>query len=109
MKRFHISSVLSTNLKPMKRITLLFLLLPLMGWSIAPEKILPKTLELKPLEWYSQQAKAWSEEVRRDPHNKESWITYYAASYFSQSSKASLQQIIKSMEEAIPLLNYLRL
>lgn len=85
----------------MKRIFLVFALLPVVGLA-APEKILPKTLELKSIDWYTQQAKAWSEETNRNRSHAESWFNYYAASYFSQDATAHLNQIVQDMEKAVP-------
>jgi hypothetical protein len=85
----------------MKRILLVFALLPVLGLA-APEKIHPKTLELKSIDWYTQQAKAWSEETNRNRSHAESWFNYYAASYFSQDATAHLNQIVQDMEKAVP-------
>jgi hypothetical protein len=76
----------------MKRILLVFALVPLRGLA-APEKILPKTLELKSIDWYSQQAKAWSEETNCNRSQAARWFNYYAASYFSRETTAQLIQV----------------
>ncbi len=85
----------------MKRYVLIFALLPLLGRA-APEKILPKTLVLKPIDWYTQQAKAWSEEVTRNRTNPESWLNYFAAAYFSQDTPVRLNNIVQEMTIAVP-------
>ena len=85
----------------MKRYTLIFVLLPLLGMA-APEKILPKTLVLKPIDWYVQQAKAWSGEITRNRTNAESWLNYYAATYFSQDTPTQLDNILREMTVAVP-------
>src|SRR5882672_4008079 len=102
IEHFRVSGVLRTKLTPMKRYLLLLLVLPSIGWSAPPEKILPKTLVLKPVAWYSQQAKAWNEETNRDHHNAQSWFNYYAASYFSMDTQAHLDQVAQSMSMAVP-------
>lgn len=79
----------------MKRITLLFLLLPLVTWA-APEKILPKTLVLKPVSWYQLKAKEWAGELKSNPSG-EAWLNYYAASLFAQDSRQELNQIVDAM------------
>ena len=101
-ERFRVSGVQSTKFKPMKKLIILFFLFPLLSWSLPPEKILPKTLELRPLSWYNQQAQAWSEEINRDKRNAQSWFNYYAASYFSQADQSQLDQIVRFMAEAVP-------
>jgi len=86
----------------MKRYLFLLLLLPLTGFSASPEKILPKTLVLRPIDWYRRQANAWGEALRLDNHNSQSWFNFYAASYFSQDTQAHLDQIVQSMLTAVP-------
>ncbi len=85
----------------MKHVILLLCLLPIFGQA-APEKILPKTLVLKPTVWYSQQAKAWSDELKTDSHNAEAWFNYYAASFFGQESQENLGKIVQSMSTSVP-------
>ncbi|MGC4023344.1 MAG: hypothetical protein QM734_16060 [Cyclobacteriaceae bacterium] len=72
----------------MKRIILLFFLLPFIAWA-TPEKILPKTLVLKPVSWYHQKATEWAAEVKSNPSG-EAWFNYYAASVFAQEGHQSL-------------------
>ena len=77
------------------------MLLPMLCWA-APEKILPKTLVIKPIDWYVQQAKAWSGEITRNRTNAESWLNYYAATYFSQDTPTQLDNIVQEMADAVP-------
>lgn len=86
----------------MKRYLFVLLVLPFIGWSASPEKILPKTLVLKPVDWYRQQARAWNEVTSRDNHNAQSWLNYYAASYFSMDTQTHLDQLVQSMSAAVP-------
>ena len=86
----------------MKRLFVLFLLLPLASWAEAPEKILPKTLVLKSVSWYESQATAWREEISRNQRNAEAWLNYYAASYFGQQPQDQLNRLVQSMEESVP-------
>lgn len=79
----------------MKRIAFLFLLLPLAAWA-TPEKILPKTLVLKPVNWYQQKAKEWAGELKSNPSG-EAWLNYYAASLFAQESRQDLTRIVDAM------------
>jgi len=102
IERFRVSGVPGVKSKTMKRFLLLSLIMPLLGWAATPEKILPKTLVLKPVDWYSQQAKAWSEETNRDQRNAQSWFNFYAASYFSMDAQAHLDQVVQSMSKAVP-------
>lgn len=81
----------------MKRLVFLLLIIPFLAQS-SPEKILPKTLVLKPVSWYQQQAQAWSNEVKSN-HTAEAWFNYYAASYFAQTGQGNLNRIVESMEK----------
>lgn len=83
----------------MKKFVSALFLLPLLSLA-APEKILPKTLVLKPVAWYQQQAEAWSNE-RKVHHSAEAWFNYYAASYFAQDEKKNLNQIVESMSKEV--------
>ncbi len=86
----------------MKRYLLLLLAIPLIGWSASPEKILPKTLVLRPVDWYTQQARAWNEETNRNERDAQSWFNYYAASYFGMDTQTHLDQVVQSMSKAVP-------
>src|SRR5258708_4415735 len=79
----------------MKRIAFLFLALPFIAWA-TPEKILPKTLVLKPVNWYQQRAKEWANELKSNPSG-EAWFNYYTASLFAQESRQNLTQIVDVM------------
>ncbi len=79
----------------MKRFAFLLLIVPFFGQA-HPERILPKTLVLKPAVWYRQQADAWSNELKSN-HSAEAWFNYYAASYFSQEAQMNLNQIVNAM------------
>jgi disulfide oxidoreductase YuzD len=86
----------------MKRILVVFLLLPVLSRAEAPEKILPKTLVLKSVSWYESQAVAWREEISHHQRNAEAWLNYYAASYFGQQPQDQLNQLVGSMEQSVP-------
>ena len=60
----------------MKLLILLLTLIPLLSNAVPPEKILPKTLVLKPLEYYSEQALAWQNEAALHRTSAESWFNY---------------------------------
>jgi hypothetical protein len=86
----------------MKRLIILLLVLPSLCSAIAPERILPKTLVIRPTSWYQDQAKAWKEEANSHRSNADAWFNYYTASLFAQESRESLERIVNAMNEAIP-------
>ncbi len=86
----------------MKQIAILCLLLSVSQLAAAPEKILPKTLVLKSVEYYRQQAEDWRQETVRSRNKPESWINYYAAAAFGQQSPEQLNKIVADMSTAIP-------
>lgn len=43
----------------MKRLILLLALVPSFAFAVVPERILPKTLVIKPVAWYAAQKQAW--------------------------------------------------
>ncbi|MBS1978119.1 MAG: SUMF1/EgtB/PvdO family nonheme iron enzyme [Bacteroidetes bacterium] len=68
----------------------------------APEKILPKTLVLKPAEYYRQQADLWRNEVASNRSRAEAWLNLYTASVYAQKPEQELKQIVSDMQAAIP-------
>ncbi len=79
------------------------LLLWLPACSIAaPEKIQPKTLVLKPVPYYKQQAEDWKVETNRNRTNAGAWMNYYAAAFYGQQSREELQRIVGEMTAAVP-------
>lgn len=86
----------------MSRLIFAFLLLSSLRTIASPEKILPKTLVIKPLNYYATQAVAWTEEVSRDKDKAEAWLNLYAASSYAQVAPARLRQIVDDMSKAVP-------
>jgi Sulfatase-modifying factor enzyme 1 len=86
----------------MKRLIILLFVLPLLCAGVPLERVLPKTLIIKPTSWYVDQAKAWKEEATNYRSNADAWFNYYAASLFAQESGESLERIVNAMSEAIP-------
>jgi formylglycine-generating enzyme required for sulfatase activity len=86
----------------MKRLIILLLVLPSLCSAIAPERILPKTLVIRPTSWYVDQAKAWKQESSDHRSRADAWFNYYMASLFAQESRESLERIMNAMIEAIP-------
>jgi hypothetical protein len=86
----------------MKRLIILLLVLPSLCAAIAPERILPKTLVIRPTSWYADQAKAWEEEVNSHRPNADAWFNYYSAAVFAQDSRELLDGIVNAMHEAVP-------
>lgn len=83
------------------RLILLIILAPATGFAV-PEKILPKTLVLKPVEYYRQQAENWRMETLRNKTSGVAWLNYYAAAAYAQQSGTELQQIVTEMTSAVP-------
>lgn len=86
----------------MKRLIILLLVLPSLCSAVAPERILPKTLVIKPITWYVDQAKAWGQEAAIHLISADVWLNYYAASAYAQESSESLKKIVDAMEKAVP-------
>jgi hypothetical protein len=89
-------------MKPMKRLLILILAMPTFCYAIAPERILPKTLVIKPTSWYADQAKAWQQEIHSHSTDAVAWLNYYSASVFAQEPKEKLDQVVASMAKAVP-------
>ncbi len=83
------------------QLLLVLILAPALSFA-APEKILPKTLVLKPVEYYRQQAEAWRLETSRNKTNGAAWLNYYAAATYAQQSSPELQKIVVEMTAAVP-------
>lgn len=86
----------------MKRLLIILLITPTFGFGIPPERILPKTLEIKPIAWYLEQTKAWQLETNAHANNALAWLNYYAASVFAQEPTEKLARIAAQMEKAVP-------
>lgn len=84
----------------MKRFIFLLALIPSFTFAITPERILPKTLVIKPVTWYAAQKQAWATEVKSG--NAQAWFNYYAAAVFAQSARADLAQILQGMNTTVP-------
>jgi len=85
----------------MKRFLILLALIPSFVFAAAPERILPKTLVIKPVAWYATQKQAWAVEVKQN-NSPQAWFNYYASSAFAQSSREELTGLIIGMASAIP-------
>lgn len=85
----------------MKRFLILLVLIPLVDFAAVPERILPKTLVIKPVAWYASQKQAWADEVKQS-NSPQAWFNYYAASAFAQSSREELASVINGMTSTIP-------
>ncbi|MGB2990953.1 MAG: hypothetical protein WBC98_13450 [Candidatus Zixiibacteriota bacterium] len=75
-----------------------------------PEKVYRIVYEMRPNEWYVEQAKLWKKEIEKNPRNPEAWYNYYNANRYAryvetidtQDKKTRLKKIIEDMGEAIP-------
>ncbi|MCW5912262.1 MAG: SUMF1/EgtB/PvdO family nonheme iron enzyme [Cyclobacteriaceae bacterium] len=85
----------------MKRLFLFLAFIPSFVFAVSPERILPKTLVIKPVAWYASQKQAWAAEVKQN-NNPQAWFNYYASSVFAQSSREELSGVITGMTTAIP-------
>jgi len=85
----------------MKRFLILLALIPPFVFAATPERILPKTLVIKPVAWYGTQKQAWAMEVKQN-NSPQAWFNYYASATFAQSSREELAGLITEMASAIP-------
>ena len=76
-----------------------------------PEKVYRIVYEIKPDEWYIEQAELWEKEIEKDPQNADAWYNYYnAVRYanftgsirFPEDKKTRLNTIIEDMGKNIP-------
>lgn len=76
-----------------------------------PERVRRIVYEIKPNEWYVEQAELWKKEINKNPKNADAWYNYYnAVRYadfagkirFSEDKKTKLNKIIEDMGKAIP-------
>ncbi|KPL01286.1 MAG: hypothetical protein AMJ91_00590 [candidate division Zixibacteria bacterium SM23_73_3] len=75
-----------------------------------PEKVYRIVYEVRPNEWYVEQAKLWKKEIEKNPKNPEAWYNYYNANRYARfvetidtkEKKARLEKIIEDMGQAIP-------
>lgn len=87
----------------MKKVIFLLVAFPLFANARKPEKILPKTLEIRTTSWYAEQEKAWSEELSINSKNKpDAWFNYFASAVYAQESKETLNSIVGKMNQAVP-------
>jgi len=78
--------------------------------SAKPEKVYRIVYEIRPNEWYVEQAKLWKKEIEKNPKNPEAWYNYYNAVRYARyvetmdrkDKQARLKKIIEDMGEAIP-------
>jgi len=75
-----------------------------------PQTVLSVRYEIRPNQWYQEQAKLWKKEIDRNPRNAEAWYNYYKANRYERfnetintaEKKARLKQIVEEMGKAIP-------
>ncbi|MEJ0055041.1 MAG: SUMF1/EgtB/PvdO family nonheme iron enzyme [Bacteroidota bacterium] len=67
----------------------------------SPEVIEPKTKIIRPVSWYSTQAKRWSEKVAHEASNAHAWLNYYSASRYALSSQSELNIIAEQAQKVI--------
>lgn len=78
--------------------------------STKPEKVYRIVYEVRPNEWYVEQAELWKKEIEKNPKNPEAWYNYYNAVRYARyvetidtkDKKDRLEKIIEDMGEAIP-------
>jgi hypothetical protein len=78
--------------------------------SAKPEKVYRIVYEVRPNEWYVEQAELWKKEIEKNPKNPEAWYNYYNAVRYAryeetidtEDKKTKLEKIIEDMGEAIP-------
>ena len=75
-----------------------------------PQKVYRIVYEMRPNEWYVEQAELWKKEIDKNPKNTEAWYNYYNAVRYArfvetidtQDKKTRLEKIIEDMGKAIP-------
>lgn len=75
-----------------------------------PEKVWRIVYEMRPNEWYVEQAELWKKEIDKNSKNTEAWYNYYNAVRYARfeetietkDKKAKLAEIIEDMGQAIP-------
>ena len=80
-----------------------------------PEPVYSIVKQLKPYEWYVEQARLWQQEISKDTTNAEAWYNFYIANrmanltgkpknWKNEKDKVlrSLNDIVDDMEDAIP-------
>ena len=75
-----------------------------------PQKVYRIVYEMRPNEWYVEQAGLWKKELDKNPKNTEAWYNYYNAVRYArfvetidtQDKKTRLEKIIADMGKAIP-------
>ncbi len=78
--------------------------------SAKPEKVYRIVYEVRPNEWYVEQAELWKKEIEKNPKSPEAWYNYYNAVRYAryvetidtEDKKTRLEKIIEDMGEAIP-------
>ena len=87
----------------MKKVIFLLVAFPLFANALKPEKILPKTLEIRNTSWYAEQEKAWLEELSINSKNKpDAWFNYFASAVYAQESKETLNSIAAKINHEVP-------
>ncbi|MBL7859907.1 MAG: SUMF1/EgtB/PvdO family nonheme iron enzyme [Cyclobacteriaceae bacterium] len=85
----------------MKRLIILLTIIPALVFAVEPERILPKTLVIKPRVWYASQKYAWAAEVKQN-NSPQAWFSYYASAVYAQSSREELSDLLTQMSISIP-------
>ena len=75
-----------------------------------PEKVLRIVYEIKPDEWYREQAKLWKKEIDKNPKNVEAWHNYYNAVRYenfnqtigTKEKQEKLQKIVDDLGKNAP-------
>lgn len=75
-----------------------------------PEKVLRIVYEIKPDEWYREQAKLWKKGIEKNPKNAEAWHNYYNAVRYenyvqtisTKEKQEKLQQIVADLGKNVP-------
>jgi len=75
-----------------------------------PEKVLRIVYEIKPDEWYREQAKLWKKEIDKNPKNAEAWHNYYNAVRYenfnqtigTKEKQEKLQKIVADLGKHAP-------
>ena len=75
-----------------------------------PEKVRRIVYEIKPNEWYKQQAKLWKKEIEKNPNDAGAWRNYYNAVRYedysntinTEKKQKKLKQIVEDLGKNVP-------
>ena len=91
----------------MKLILPLVILLSYQLHAQSPQLVRPITEEIRPHNWYVEQAQAWKQKIKQDRKDTKAWLNYYTAVRASgqvgnRQRPVPMDQVVQEMKMAIP-------